>query len=188
MGDEARHLVGACGLRAPSAPVPDAGLGGLVPRPEGVVFGKFSVVFFVSHYFRVFCAHEPRMRIDDLSASTGRFFDRLRAFVTAGDRRPGRATVLSCRQYRLQLGFRCVVREDPSRLLRQRTFGRMPTPLGSLIRPPPPLRLQVLRPHRCLRILVRCRLRAAFPVECSDEQPLLQLPTEYGLGPSGASR
>ena len=64
----------------------------------------------------------------------------------------------------------------------------MPTLLGSLIRPPPPLRLQVLRPHRCLRILVQCRLRAAFPAECSDEQPLLQLPTEYGLGPSGASR
>ena len=68
--------------------------------------------------FGVFRAHEPRMRTDDLSASTGKFFDRVRAFVAAGDRRPGRATVLSCRQHRFQLGFRCVVRGDPSRLLR----------------------------------------------------------------------
>ena len=45
---------------------------------------------FTSSDFRDFCAHGPRMRIDDLSAPSGRFVARVTAGVTTDHRRPGR--------------------------------------------------------------------------------------------------
>ena len=63
-------------------------LGGLVPHPDSAVLGGLPVT---STDFRDFRAHGPRMRIDDLSAPTGRFVARVSSFVGTSDDRPGRA-------------------------------------------------------------------------------------------------
>ena len=79
-------LIRACGLRTRSSPTPGVGLGGLVPRTESAVLGGLP---FTSSDFRDFRTHGPRMRIDDLSALSGRFVARVSASVATVDRRPG---------------------------------------------------------------------------------------------------
>ena len=59
------YLIRACGLNAPSSPIPDVGLGGLVPRTESAVLGLLP---FISADYCDFRTHGPHMRIDDLSA------------------------------------------------------------------------------------------------------------------------
>ena len=71
-------LIRACGLRIRSSPTPGRDLSGLVPRPESVVLGVLS---FASADFRNFRAHGPRMRVDDLSAPSGRFVAHVTATV-----------------------------------------------------------------------------------------------------------
>ena len=61
-------------------------MGGLVPRIERAVLGGLP---FTSSDFRDFRTHGPRMRIDDLSAPSGRFVARASASVATVDRRPG---------------------------------------------------------------------------------------------------
>ena len=72
-------LMRACGLRTRSSPPPGVALSGLVPLPESTVLGGLP---FVSSDFRDFRAHGPRMRIDDLSAPSGRFVPCVSAAVT----------------------------------------------------------------------------------------------------------
>ena len=80
-------LIRACGLRIRASPIPGVGLCGLVPHPESAVLGGLA---FASSNFRDFCTHGPRIRIDDLSAPSGRFVARITAAVTTDDCRPGR--------------------------------------------------------------------------------------------------
>ena len=78
---------GPSGLRTRCSPTPDVGLGGLVPRPDSTLLGGLP---FASSDFREFRAPRPRVRIDDLSAPSGRFVARVTAAVTTDDCRPGR--------------------------------------------------------------------------------------------------
>ena len=80
-------LIRACELRARPSPISGVGLSGLVPRPERAALGEIP---FASSDFCDFRAHGPRMRIDDLSAPSGRFIARVTAAVTTDDCRPGR--------------------------------------------------------------------------------------------------
>ena len=80
-------LIRACELRTRASPIPGVGLSGLVPHPESAVLGGLP---FASSDFRDFRTHGPRMRIDDLSAPSGRFVARVTAAVTTDDCRPGR--------------------------------------------------------------------------------------------------
>ena len=73
------YLIRAGGLNAPSSPIPGVGLGGLVPRTESVVLGRLP---FTSADYCDFRTHGPHMRIDDLSAPSGRFVARVSASVT----------------------------------------------------------------------------------------------------------
>ena len=66
-------------------------LGGLVPRTESAVLGGLP---FTSADYCDFRTHGPHMRIDDLSAPSGRFVARVSASVTTVDRCPGRAWTL----------------------------------------------------------------------------------------------
>ena len=84
------YIVRACGLLTPSTSVPGICLGGLVPQPDSAVSGGLPIT---STDFRDFSAHGPCMRIDDLSAPTGRFVARAPAFVGTGDDRLGRALI-----------------------------------------------------------------------------------------------
>ena len=67
-------------------------LGGLVPRTESAVLGGLH---FISADCCDFRTHGPHMRIDDLSAPSGRFVARVSASVTTVDRCPGRGRTLS---------------------------------------------------------------------------------------------
>ena len=58
-----------------------------MPQPDSAVLGGLPLT---STDFHVFRAHGPRLRIDDLSAPTGRFVARVSAFVGTGDDRLGR--------------------------------------------------------------------------------------------------
>ena len=60
--DETIYLVRVCVLHRPIIPVPGIGLGGLVPQPDGVIFGGLPLA---STDFRDFRAHRPCMKIDD---------------------------------------------------------------------------------------------------------------------------
>ena len=62
-------------------------LSGLVPHTESAVLGGLP---FTSADYCDFRAHGPHMRIDDLSAPSGRFVARVSASVTTVDRCPGR--------------------------------------------------------------------------------------------------
>ena len=64
------HLIRVCGLNTPSSPIPGVGFGGLVPRTESAVLGGLP---FTSTDYCDFRTHAPRMRIDDLFASSGGF-------------------------------------------------------------------------------------------------------------------
>ena len=79
-------LVWACRFRTRSSPIPGVGFNGLVPHPESAVLGGLP---FASSDLRDFRAHEPHVRIDDLSAPSGRFVARVTAAVTTHDCRPG---------------------------------------------------------------------------------------------------
>ena len=85
------YLIRVCGLNTPSSPIPGVGLGGLVPRNESAVLGGLP---FTSADYCDFCTHGPRMRIDDLSAPSGRFVARVSAPVATVDRYPGRGRTL----------------------------------------------------------------------------------------------
>ena len=84
MKDGGTFLIRACGLRIRSSPIPGVGLSGLVPRPESAVLGG---LLFASSDFCDFRARGPCMKIDDLSAPTGRFVTRVSAAVTTANRR-----------------------------------------------------------------------------------------------------
>ena len=77
----------AGGLNAPSSPMPGVGLGGLVPRTESAVLVGLP---FISAVYCDFRKHGQHMRIDDLSAPSGRFVAHVSASVTNVDRCPGR--------------------------------------------------------------------------------------------------
>ena len=77
-------LIRACGLRTRASPIPRVGLSGLVPHPESAAWGGLP---FASSDFRDFRTYGPRMRIDDLSARSGRFVTRV---IAANDCRSGR--------------------------------------------------------------------------------------------------
>ena len=93
---------GPSGLRTRCSPTPDVGLVGLVPRPDSTLLGGLP---FASSDFRDFRAHGPRMRIDDLSAPSGRFVARVSAAVTTTDRRPGRGYVFPAADTAFDLFF-----------------------------------------------------------------------------------
>ena len=86
------YLIKACGLSAPSSPIPGVGLGGLVPFTERAVLGGLP---FTSADFCDFRTHGPRMRIDYLSAPSRSFVARVSASVATVDRWPARARVFS---------------------------------------------------------------------------------------------
>ena len=81
------YLIRACGPHTFSSPIPGVGLGRLVPRTERTAFGGFPLT---SANFSDFRTHGPRMRVDDLSASSKRFTPRVSASVTTVDGPPGR--------------------------------------------------------------------------------------------------
>ena len=124
-----------------------------MPHPDSAVLGELPLT---STDLRNFRTHGPRMRVDDLSASTERFVARVSAFVGTNDDRLGRAP-----------------------------FGLPPTPLSlRFSRCPPGLPRQTyprgpLRPHR--RLQWHCRLRAASPLGRAEEQPLRPAPRSLPL-------
>ena len=79
-------------------PRPGVGLGGLVPRTASAVLGGLvprteSAVLGGLPFTADFCdfrTHGPHMRIDDLSAPSGRFVARVSASVATVNRCPGR--------------------------------------------------------------------------------------------------
>ena len=81
----------ACGRNTPSSPISGVGLGGLVPRTESAVFDGLP---FTSTDYCDFRTHGSHMRIDDLSAPSGRFVARVSASVTTVDRCPSRGRTL----------------------------------------------------------------------------------------------
>ena len=145
--DEAIHLVSACGLLTLSTPVPGVGLGGLVPQPDSAVSGGLPLS---STGFRDFRAHGPRMRIDDLSAPTGRFVASVSAFIGTGDDRLGRAPLWPAADATITPVFA--------------------VPFGATPPESPPL-----RPHR--RLQWHCRLRAFLLVNKNEHMhPLVVAP------------
>ena len=65
-------------------------LGGLVPRAEHAVLGGLAVASTAFHDFHI---HEPRIRIDGLSAFRGRFFARVSASVATTEGCTGRRSI-----------------------------------------------------------------------------------------------
>ena len=80
-------LIRACELRTRASPIPGVGLSGLVPHPKSAVLGGLP---FAPSDFRDFRIHGSSMRIDYLSAPSGRLVARVTATVTTDDYRPGR--------------------------------------------------------------------------------------------------
>ena len=129
-------LIRACGVRTRSSPTPCVGLSGLMPRPESAALGWPPLT-----------SSDFRMRIDDLSAPSGRFVARVSAAVTAANRRPGRGEFFLT-PAPLSLRFLpCLLRVararqkpplprrlSPSMLLPRRALHRESTPPRSLIR------------------------------------------------------
>ena len=90
--DDCIYIIRSCGLNTPSSPFPGVGLAGVVPRTESAVLGGSP---FTSADFSDCRTHGPRMRIDDLSAPSGRFVDRVSSSAATVDRCPGRGRALS---------------------------------------------------------------------------------------------
>ena len=65
-------------------------LGGLVPRIEHATLGGLPLTSTALHNF---CTHEPRIRIDGLSAPPGRFVDRVSASVATTEGYTGRGSL-----------------------------------------------------------------------------------------------
>ena len=191
--DGGTFLIRACGFRTRSSPTPGVALSGLASRLESVVLSGLP---FASSDFGDFRAHGPRMKIDDLSAPSGRFVARVSVAVTTADRRPGRRYFFPAANTAFISVF--VVpsesgtgsakaplprRLPPSMLLLSRALHREPIPPRSLIRPRPPLLLAT----RHLRL--PCCLRAASPLGRVDEQLLPLAPAySYGFEPGGPPR
>ena len=68
----------------------NAALGGLVPRTEHAALGGLPLTSTAFHDFR---AHEPRIRVDDLSAPPGRFVARVSATVATAQGCTGRGSI-----------------------------------------------------------------------------------------------
>ena len=124
-----------------------------MPQPGSAVLGA---PLLTSTDYRDVRAHGPRMRIDNLSVSTGRFVARGSAFVGTGDDCLGRAPLWPAADATFIPVFAL-----PSGLLRQ-----------NYPRGPP-------RPHR--RCQWHCRLRAASPLGRAKEQLLLPVPRSLPL-------
>ena len=102
-------------MRAPSSPIPGASLGGLVPHTESIALGGLVPLVestllgglvprtedaalggrglpLTSTAFHDFCTHEPRIRIDGISAPSGRFATRVSASVATHQGCTGRGS------------------------------------------------------------------------------------------------
>ena len=114
IGDSCIYLLQTDGLRAPSSPIPGVGLGGLVPHTESTALGGLvplaeSTVLgglvprtkhaalgglpLTSTAFHDFRTHEPRIRMDGLSAPSGRFIARVSASVATNEGCTGRGSI-----------------------------------------------------------------------------------------------
>ena len=188
MDDSGIFLIWACGFRIRSSPNPGVGVGGMVPRPEIAVWDGLPFASSDFGDFRDFRVHGPRMRIDDVSAPSGRFIARVPATVTTVDCRPGRGEIFSAADTTLASLLPCPLREarslqkpslqrrlSLSMLLPRRALHREPTSPQSRIRPLLPFRRLATR-----RLRLPCRLRAASPLGCAEEQPL-PMPLSYLL-------
>ena len=138
---------------------PPFGLGRPVHQPDRAVLGGLPLT---STDFCDFRAHGSRMRIDDLSASTGRFVARVSAFVGTGDDRLGRAPFWPAADAILTPVFAVPSGATPPDLL-----PRAPTP---------PLEASVALPPTG-RISTRTRRRTAAAAGAA--QPAV----DYGFGP-----
>ena len=169
-------------------------MSGMVPRAEIAVLSGLQ---FASSDFRDFRAHGPRMRIDDLSAPSGRFAARATAAITTDDYRPGREdfflspTLHSLRFLPYPLMAARARQKpplpqglSPSMLLPCRTPHREPAPPRSVILPRPPLRYMAPRHLR-----PPCWLWVASPLGRAEEQPPPLAPSHLLLrmasGPAG---
>ena len=188
-------LIRASGLRIRSSPTPGAGSSGPVPRPESAGLGGLP---FASSDFRDFRAHGPRMRIDDLSAPSGRFVARVSAAVTTTDRRPGRGYVFPAADTAFDLFF-AVPSEgstgstgapsaatavaqhapSPSSTSQEADSAVITDPAASTPSPPGDPAPPTAMPSSG-RISTRTRRRTA--AGASIEPPAV----DYGFGPSGA--
>ena len=148
-----RAFVRACNLLSPSTSVPGIGLGWLVLQPDSAFFGGLPLT---STVFCDFRAHGPRMRINDVSAPTGKFVARVVGFVGTGDDRLGHAPLWPATDATSTSVF--VV------------------PVGPLCENYP---VGPLRPRR--RLQGHCCLRAASPLGGAEEQPLLPVPRSIPL-------
>ena len=137
------------------------------------------------------------MRINDLSAPSGRFIARVTAAVTTDDCRPGRRDNFPAADTDFDSFFLYPPgaararqkpplprRVSPSMLLLSRASHREPTPSRSFIRPRPPLRLRATRHLR-----LPCRLRVSSPLGRTGKQPSPPAPSHLLLimtsGPAG---
>ena len=151
------YLLRACGLNAPSSPIPGVGLGGLVARTESAVLGGLP---FTSADYCDFRTHGPHTRIDSLSALSGRYVARVSASVATVDRCLGRGRALpaadndslwsspySLRSARTPQKPMLPRRPSPSRLL-QGVLHRGLTRSRPRASPRPPLPCRALRVPR----------------------------------------
>ena len=124
------YLTQACGLNAPSSPIPGVGLGGLVHRTESAVLSGLPLT---SAGYCDFRTHGPHMRIDDLSAPSGRLVARVSASTATVDRCPGRGRALPAADndslrsspYPPRSARACLLYTSPSP--RDATLSRMPS-------------------------------------------------------------
>ena len=147
--DEATYLFRACGLLTSSTSVPGMGLGGLVPQPDSAVLGGLPLT---ATAFCDFPAHGPRMRVDDLSAPTGRFAARVSAFVGTGDDRLGRAPFWPATDATSTPVFAV-----PSGVTPPKLSPRAPTPPSEKsVALPPTGRISAPKNRRCGRCRAAC--------------------------------
>ena len=168
---------------------------GWCPAPRALSWVGF---FPPLRFFSNFRARGPCVKINDLSAPSGRFVARVSATVTTTDRRPGRgdffllSTPFSLRFLPYPVRAARARQEpplprrlSPSMLIPSRALHREPIPPRSLVRPRPPLRRLATR-----HVRLPCRLRAALPLGRADEQPLplplSRLLLNMASGPTGA--
>ena len=167
-------------------------LGGLVPRTDSAVLGG---LLFTSAAYCDFRTHGPHMRIDDLSAPSGRFIARVPASVTTVDRCPGRGRNFPAadndslrsspyppRSARAPQKPLLPRRPSPSRLLRG-VLLRGVIRLSPRANPRPPLSRLALRCPRRSRLGTASRPGHAG---LQQQQLVLHLPmSTMALGPAG---
>ena len=135
-------------------------LGELVPRTEHAALGGISLTSTAFHDCRT---HEPRLRIDSLSAPQGRFVARVSASIATTESCTGRGSISTaaetvfafgfCHVHRGRHGLRrrpgCTPIAQPTPLSRSSTQETdPPRPLGRLCPSLPCLALQPLRRRR----------------------------------------